>query len=434
MEPAAPVAPPPASAAPEPAAVGPAAAAVLADPPSPATRRIRPSPSTEELPGSASGSRKKFPKHLVEIYDIEHILGQGAFSTVWRCRHRKTGEVRALKKIDTTELSPREIAHEIALMRLLRHESVVKCYDVFLEAQFVSIVIDMFTGGDLIDGLNAHRRSRGRIPDGQLSHITRQMVAAVVHVHSLRIVHRDIKGENFLSDRPDIGDPACRVALADFGTAMRIEPGEKLQSRVGTPAFWAPEVWAGCYDFLVDVWAVGVTTFILLTGALPFEGEAQICKPVVPGQAAVMLPHFASQMCQEFVQACLVKDPQKRPAATEAAQMPWMTAPLVPGSGGGGSGTTAPRVAPASHEATAAGVAGCVIDILAAIVVGCCSGLGLCLDILLGGDAGEQRQARLPGSALQQPTNEDIEKEVTELTRRISTNAKLPPPKGLRVA
>ncbi|CAE8615326.1 unnamed protein product [Polarella glacialis] len=279
-------------------------------PASSAAARVQGPPSSR----SSSGPRKNFPKHLVENYVIEGLLGQGAFSTVWRAVHRATGQVRAVKKIDTSDLSPPKIAHEIALMRMLRHENVVRCYDVFLEAQYVSIVVDMFNGGDLVDGLNAYRRVHGRVPNAQLAHLARQMIAAVAHVHSLQICHRDVKGENFLSDRPDIGDPQCKVALADFGTAIRVGPGERLVQRVGTPAFWAPEVFGDGYDFLVDIWAVGVTTFILLTGALPFDGEVQICSSGGPagfeflatprgglraasGTPPFAVPYYSTKLC-----------------------------------------------------------------------------------------------------------------------------------------
>lgn len=274
-----------------------------------------------------SAPRRKFPKHLVEIYDIEKMLGQGAFSTVWRCVHRATGQVRALKKIDTCELSPRDIAHEIALMKLLRHPNVVRCYDVFLEAQFVNIVVDMFTGGDLVDGLNAHRKAHGRIPDGQLAYIARQMVAAIVHVHSLCIVHRDVKAENFVSDRPELGDPECVIALADFGTAARLEPGSFLSEKVGTPAFWAPEVIQGKYDFLADVWAVGITVFVLLSGALPFEGEAEICRPIGDDELPFKAPWHASSGCKDFMACCLAKERSSRPQALEVARHFWMDTP-----------------------------------------------------------------------------------------------------------
>lgn len=272
--------------------------------------------------------RRKFPKHLVEIYDIDTMLGQGAFSTVWRCVHRATGQVRAVKKIDTTELAPRAIAHEIALMKLLRHTNCLRCYDVFLEAQFVNIVVDLFTGGDLVDGLNVHRQAHGRITDGQLAHVSRQMIAALVHVHGLGIVHRDIKGENFLLDRPDIGDPNCVVALADFGTAIRLDPGATLSEQVGTPQFWAPEVYAGRYDFLADIWATGVTIFVLLSGRMPFDGKEDICKPVGEGERPFVAPSFATPSCIDFIASCLAKDPCKRRSAAEAQRHPWMSTPV----------------------------------------------------------------------------------------------------------
>lgn len=364
-----------------------------------------------EITPGASGPRKKFPKHLVEIYDIEGVLGQGAFSTVWRCRHRTTGQVRAVKKIDTSELSPREIAHEIALMRLLRHENVVRCYDVFLEAQFVNIVVDMFNGGDLVDGLNAHRKARGRVPDAQLAYLARQMVAAVAHVHSLQIVHRDIKGENFLSDRQDIGDPDCRVALADFGTAVRIEPGEQLNSRVGTPAFWAPEMYAGGYDFLVDVWALGVTAFVLVAGALPFDGEAQICKPAENGEPSLKVPSFASELCRDFISRCLDKDPRGRPQAAEAAHHRWMSTPQGQGQGVR-NGPTSEDVARGTKI-----VLGWMFDGLGVAVVACCNGIVFCLEMLLASDQ------HPPADEGNPPDKETIEKQVTELTNQISISA-----------
>lgn len=337
--------------------------------------------------------KKALPKHLVEIYDVDVQLGKGAFSTIWHCVHRTSGQQRAMKRIDTSDLCPREIAHEIALMRLLRHENVVKCYDVFLEAQYVNIVVDLFTGGDLVDGLNLHRRSRGRVPDVQLALVTRQMVAAISHVHSLQIIHRDIKGENFLSDRPDIGDPEVRVVLSDFGTAVRIEPGQETSGIVGTPAFWAPEVFTGKYDFLVDVWAVGVTVFILLTGALPFDGEEQICRPAAPGKAPFVVPYFASSLCTSFITSCLLQDRGSRPRAAEVAQHSWLSAR------GDGARRLSGRPDPASVASGTARAIGGVADFLGACIVGCCSCLGFCLDLLLSANADEEEQRKRGGGA-----------------------------------
>eukprot|EP00930_Biecheleria_cincta_P049502 TRINITY_DN34698_c0_g1_i1.p1 TRINITY_DN34698_c0_g1~~TRINITY_DN34698_c0_g1_i1.p1 ORF type:complete len:409 (+),score=70.67 TRINITY_DN34698_c0_g1_i1:30-1229(+) len=372
-------------------------------------------------PDSPKPVQKQFPKHLVEIYVIDGLVGQGAFSTVWKAVHRTSGQVRAVKKIDTSELSPREIAHEIALMRLLRHENVVRCYDVFLEAQFVNIVVDMFNGGDLVDGLNAHRRAYGRVPNGQLAHLARQMMEAVKHVHSLQIIHRDVKGENFLSDRPDIGDPGCKVALADFGTAIRVEAGEKLCNRVGTPAFWAPEIFRDGYSFPVDVWAVGVTTFILLTGALPFEGEEAISRETVDGQPPFAVPYYSSQLCTSFIAACLTKDPRLRPLASEASRHAWLTTSQSPGREG---------VRSATPEQVSTAAAGAVLTGLSAVVVGLCQGMNFCMDLLVGTAKQVTETASRPSKAVSEhlsthtapPEKDVIEKQMTDLTKQISVN------------
>lgn len=245
---------------------------------------------------------------------------------VYRCVHHKTREVRAVKRINTSDLHPRDIAHEIAMMKILRDSNIVHCYDVFLDAQYVNVVIDMFAGGDLVDGLHRHYKNRrGPIPGNQLAHLTRQMVAAVVHVHNLNIVHRDIKGENFLSNTPDIGDPDCHIALSDFGTAIRLRPDEKLTHKVGTTAFWAPEVWHGSYSHEVDIWGLGITTYVLLTGALPFDGEEAICRPVEPGKRPFPVRGNASAECLDFIEGCLDKDPARRWMAASAAEHIWLT-------------------------------------------------------------------------------------------------------------
>lgn len=272
--------------------------------------------------------KRNFPKHLTEIYDVDHDhpLGAGAFSTVFRCKNRKTGQVLALKQIDTRrgiEHSPRNIAHEIAMMKLAgRHDNVMGCYAVQLEGPCVNIVVDMFSGGDLIDGLNLHMKDYGSLRDAQLAHLLRQMVAAVLHVHSLHIVHRDVKGENFLSNMADIGNSNCQIALADFGSAARVEPGERLSGRVGTSAFWAPEVWAGEYDSVVDIWALGMTAFILLAGSLPFQSEVEICRAEGP---QFSIPRHASDPCSSFIRSCLARNPQERLNAEQAAHHPWLT-------------------------------------------------------------------------------------------------------------
>lgn len=330
---------------------------------------------------SRAPEQNQLQKNLLQVYEIDKYLGEGAFSKVWRCIHRKTQEPRAVKVIDMSPdsgVNRKDVRIEIAMMRLLRHENVVRCYDVFMEAESVNIVVDIFAGGDLMDGMANHYDRRGAIPEGQVRHLARQMVAAIAHVHTLNITHRDIKGENFLLDRQDIGDLACRVALADFGTAVLMRAGQMTAiEQVGTRSFWPPEIWrAERYGQAIDIWSLGVTLFVLLTGQLPFEpGETQqdvVCRSVADGELLFSPPEGFDAPCVEFLAACIIGDAAKRPtAAALAASSPWLL----------NTSRAPPKDASTSEKGLQ--VAGGCLRLLGTLAVACCHGLGEAWDALM---------------------------------------------------
>merc|ERR1719171_969892 len=220
--------------------------------------------------------------------------------------------------IDKVEQEVDDITRETEMIRTFSHRNVVKCLDVFFEKCFVCIVMDKFTGGDLVDGLQAHLGSKGKIPDPDLIHIVSQMCSALDHLYGKNVVHRDVKGDNFLMDRPEITDPGCHVALTDFGTAVYTKEGEKLSEHTGTRAFWSPEMCDQAYGFKVDVWAMGVVSYGLLDGTFPFKDEKQIKekKPRLPKVSA---------KCADFLKKSLEKDSRKRLSSEEAFNHPWLT-------------------------------------------------------------------------------------------------------------
>jgi len=332
---------------------------------------------------------RQFPEDLNDIYGVEGFVGQGAFSTVWRAVHKTSGQVRAIKKIDTTDLSHREIAHEIAIMRFLRHENVVRCYDVFLQNQFVNVVMDLFEGGDLVDGLNLHRRA-------------------------------------------NIGDQDVRVALTDFGTSIRIDSGEKVFARVGTPAFWAPEVFHGPYDFKADVWALGVTIYILLTGGLPYEGQEDICKatpPIDPSDTDAVsrppfkLPFHTAMGCSDFLKHCLTKEAAQRPSSRTVLQLQWFHNP--------------PEDSPKAEEAKLLEEEEIqrpskIREVLEGLRMHCCGFIKVCMDRFCDPQEVEALAARWSkasskrssgkASTLTGVEKELLEKQATELSKQISSS------------
>eukprot|EP00443_Scrippsiella_acuminata_P115224 CAMPEP_0115601330 /NCGR_PEP_ID=MMETSP0272-20121206/15345_1 /TAXON_ID=71861 /ORGANISM="Scrippsiella trochoidea, Strain CCMP3099" /LENGTH=207 /DNA_ID=CAMNT_0003036795 /DNA_START=131 /DNA_END=754 /DNA_ORIENTATION=+ len=194
----------------------------------------------------------------------------------------------AVKRIHKSH-SPRDdadIGHEIGMLSRLEHPCIVKLHAVYVNARFVDMVFDHYRGGDLSDAVERHGQIKGNIPMATVQNLTWQMFGGIEWLHQNKIVHRDIKCDNFLLDRVDLEHPKCRVYLSDFGTAIEVKPGQRLDKFCGTPCYWAPEIYRRSYAFKVDVWAAGVTTYILMAQHLPFASKEEICE--ILGAAALV--------------------------------------------------------------------------------------------------------------------------------------------------
>merc|ERR1719201_1162945 len=117
------------------------------------------------------------------------------------------------------------------MLQKMDHPNVIKCHDVIYEKCFVCIVMDRLRGGDLIVGMQTHWKSKGKIPVMSTVHITAQMASSIHYLHNRSIIHRDVKGDNYLCDRSDIVDPQCRIVLTDFGTAVACTATEWLREK-----------------------------------------------------------------------------------------------------------------------------------------------------------------------------------------------------------
>jgi calcium-dependent protein kinase len=105
-----------------------------------------------------------------------------------------------------------------------------------------------------------------------LKEVIFQILETLAYIHQNKICHRDIKPENILYDRGE-----DRIKIIDFGISQNVmDRGRKrdMLTLTGTPYYRAPEMFeGGGYDEMVDLWALGVTMYKLMTGATPFESE-----------------------------------------------------------------------------------------------------------------------------------------------------------------
>merc|ERR1712151_599278 len=126
----------------------------------------------------------------------------GSYGVVYECALSGTKNFHfAVKMVDKVETPLEEIKEEARIMKDLTHPNIVKFYEVYYEKCFVCLVMDKYTGGDLIEGMQAHWETRGQIPPMKSVHLLRGMMSAVHYLHAKMYVHRDIKADNYLLDR-----------------------------------------------------------------------------------------------------------------------------------------------------------------------------------------------------------------------------------------
>jgi serine/threonine protein kinase len=196
------------------------------------------------------------------------------------------------------------------------------------------------------------------LTEASLGKIVRQMLAALLHLHSFRLVHRDVHPDIFLVGGA-LGDT---VKLCDFGCATFLLEGRKLCKPAGTYAFMSPQMLKGEeYDEKTDLWSLGVTVYAFLFGAFPYDfngvdiSKIQIVTTCNPPKFEVAgeMKESRSSDASNFVRALLQSDVEHRPSASEALHLPYMT--MVVTSCDNENGVALPSLRPMLHLAREAG-------------------------------------------------------------------------------
>ncbi|XP_053716095.1 LOW QUALITY PROTEIN: serine/threonine-protein kinase H2-like [Synchiropus splendidus] len=270
--------------------------------------------------------RYKFDPRVTARYDVQALIGRGSFSRVVRVQHRTTRQPFAIKMMEVEAPEGQEVCGaELAVLRRVSHANVIQLIEVFQFPRRVYMVLELATGGELLDRIV----SRGRFTEQDATRALRMVLAGLGYLHSLGITHRDLKPENLLYYHPGADS---RLLVTDFGLATfgGTEPGEDpLRTTCGTPEYLAPEVLLRKpYSCAVDMWALGVIAFVVLSGSMPFEDDsrARLYRSIVRGKYGFHGDPWSSvsNLAKDFIQRLLQSDPDSRLSAGRALAHPWV--------------------------------------------------------------------------------------------------------------
>ena len=265
--------------------------------------------------------------NISELYEIKGNLGKGKFGQVKLGIHKESGKQVAIKIINkkyVEDMEFEQIKSEIDILKIAKHPNIIKLYDVFENEKYIYIIMEYCPGGDLFSYIE---KRDFKIKEERAAEIIHKLCTAVYFLHQYGIVHRDLKPENILMmDQTDNAD----IRLVDFGLGKMLGPGEKCDEPFGTFSYVAPEVLQEKpYDFKVDLFAIGIITYLLVAGFLPFDdedSEKEIARQTVydPTPFPKKIWDNISQEAKMFVDNLLSKDPEKRMNLQEVLQHKWL--------------------------------------------------------------------------------------------------------------
>ncbi|CAL1569072.1 unnamed protein product [Knipowitschia caucasica] len=256
----------------------------------------------------------------VGFYKVRGEIGYGTFSRVKMAFHALTKDKVAMKILDKARLDPtaqRLLHREIVGLESLRHPNVVRLYEVVDTPSRLHLVLEYAGGGDLADHIYTH----GRLSDHRSKIIFAQILAAVKYMHSQNFIHRDLKAENVLFTLS-----GC-VKVADLGFSTRLSARTQLlETQCGSPPYAAPELFQD-EPYLgppVDVWAMGVLLFFMVTASMPFRAETmgKLRRRIVSGEFE--MPVCVSAPCQRLLRGILRHAPEDRCAVDQILGCDWL--------------------------------------------------------------------------------------------------------------
>ncbi|MES1908779.1 MAG: hypothetical protein MHM6MM_001653 [Cercozoa sp. M6MM] len=272
---------------------------------------------------SSAANGKPTRRWKLSDFDIGKPLGRGKFGNVYLAREKKTKFVCALKVMFKAQLQQNQVEHqlrrEIEIQSHLRHPNILRLYGYFHDASRVYLILEYAARGELY----THLQKQKKLSEAETAHLINQLASALNYCHQKHVIHRDIKPENLLLSHDG------NLKIADFGWAVH-SPEDRRTTLCGTLDYLPPEIVEGRqHSIHVDIWALGVLTFELITGSPPFEtsGHKETYKRIA--QVDLKLPELMSENAKSFISGLLKHNADERMSLEQVPDHPFIVNGLV---------------------------------------------------------------------------------------------------------
>ncbi|KAM5148865.1 caM kinase-like vesicle-associated protein [Mantella aurantiaca] len=279
------------------------------------------------------GDKKDYnqPTEVSDKYDLGQLIKTEEFCEVFRAKDKSSGKLYTCKRfLKRDGRKVRKAAkNEINILKMVKHPNILQLVDVFETKKEYFIFLELASGREVFDWI----LDQGYYSEKDTSNVIRQVLEAVAYLHSLCIVHRNLKLENLLYYNRLKNS---KIVISDFHLA-KVETS-LIKEPCGTPEYLAPEVVARQrYGRPVDCWAIGVIMYILLSGNPPFYDEMEeedyeshdknLFRKILHGDYEFDSPYWddISLAAKDLVSRLMDVDQDQRVTAADAISHEWIS-------------------------------------------------------------------------------------------------------------